>query len=216
MRITIDDREDNKRQEALKKAFPHICFIERIEVGDIIIEQDDKPTIAIEVKTIPDFISSLKNKRLDKELISMHEKYSYSYCIVYGDWSKDYYKYNKATVAQKYSAIVRSTLKKGVPVFYGATTKHLIVLIDQLIKNISYEYEPLDMPIVRDKSNNPFVNVLIGIDGIGAKTAQKLLDKFHTPGGVFMASEEELNSIPRLSKKSIKEILRMKAFEGGK
>lgn len=210
MKIIIDDREDNKRQEALKKAFPYICSIERMDVGDIIIEQENKPTIAIEVKTIPDFISSLKNRRLDKELISMHEKYPYSYCIIYGDWSKDYYKYNKATVAQKYSTIVRSILKKGVPVFYGANTKHLIVLIDQLCKNISYEYEPLEMPIVRHKSTNSFVNVLIGIDGVGEKTARRLLDEFHTPGGVFAATEEELNNIPRLSNKVIKEILRMK------
>ena len=211
MRITIDDREDDKRKKALIKAFPEVSFVERMDVGDILIEQNDKPTIAIEVKTIPDFISSLKNKRLDKELINMHEKYKYSYCIVYGDWTKEYHKYNKATVAQKYSAIIRATIRMGVPVFYGATNKHLIVIIDQLIKHVNSNTDPIEMPIVRNKDVNPFINVLIGIPHVGKKTASKLLDEFKTPGGVFNSSREELENIrPRLRKDVVNEILRMK------
>lgn len=62
MRILIDDREDVKRQEAIKKAFPHICSVERMDVGDIIIEQDGKPTIAIEIKSILILFHLLKIK----------------------------------------------------------------------------------------------------------------------------------------------------------
>ena len=54
------------------------------------------------------------------------------------------------------------------------------------------------------------INVLIGIPKVGAKMARVLLDTFKTPGGVFNATDEQLNSIPRLQTKSKEAIRRMR------
>ena len=54
------------------------------------------------------------------------------------------------------------------------------------------------------------INVLIGIDGVGTKMARTLLDIFKTPGGVFKASDNDLDNIPRLQKKSKEAIRRMR------
>ena len=70
--------------------------------------------------------------------------------------------------------------------------------------------EPIEQPIVRKKDSNPFINVLIGIDGVGTKMARTLLDTFKTPGGVFKASHNDLANIPRLQKKSKEAIRRMR------
>ena len=214
MKIIIDDHEDRNRIKIIKKFFnSDKCEVQRLETADIIIEQEDKPTVAIEVKTVEDFISSMKNKRIHDEVLRMKNKYPYSYVLVYGDWRGLIPKFYKYTLAQKCSNIFKITTMYKVPVFWVATEKEFLTMIDEISKNIHKIGDPIEPPTIRDKNSNPFINVLIGIDGVGEKTAQKLLNKFHTPGGVFSASEEELNKIPRLSKKIIKEILRMKAFD---
>lgn len=214
MKIIIDDHEDRNRIKIIKKFFnSDKCEVQRLETADIIIEQEDKPTVAIEVKTVEDFISSMKNKRIHDEVLRMKNKYPYSYVLVYGDWRGLIPKFYKYTLAQKCSNIFKITTMYKVPVFWVATEKEFLTMIDEISKNIHKIGDPIEPPTIRDKNSNPFINVLIGIDGVGEKTAQKLLNKFHTPGGVFSASEEELNKIPRLSKKIIKEILRMRAFD---
>lgn len=214
MKIIIDDHEDRNRIKIIKNFFnSDKCEVQRLETADIIIEQEDKPTVAIEVKTVEDFISSMKNKRIHDEVLRMKNKYPYSYVLVYGDWRGLIPKFYKYTLAQKCSNIFKITTMYKVPVFWVATEKEFLTMIDEISKNIHKIGDPIEPPTIRDKNSNPFINVLIGIDGVGEKTAQKLLNKFHTPGGVFSASEEELNKIPRLSKKIIKEILRMKAFD---
>ena len=155
----------------------------------------------------------MKNKRIHDEVLRMKNKYPYSYVLVYGDWRGLIPKFYKYTLAQKCSNIFKITTMYKVPVFWVATEKEFLTMIDEISKNIHKIGDPIEPPTIRDKNSNPFINVLIGIDGVGEKTAQKLLNKFHTPGGVFSASEEELNKIPRLSKKIIKEILRMRAFD---
>lgn len=209
MKITIDDREDNIRKETLKDVFPDECFIERLETGDIIIEQDGLPTVAIEVKTVDDYISSVKNNRLYDEIIRMKDKYPYSYVLVYGDWSEIDTYYNSYTVSMKNSSYYEVQGRYKTPIFCLPNMEEFVNMIIQIIKGVPKVNEPIDPPIVRKKDLNPFINVLIGINGVGKKTAQRLLDTFHTPGGVFNASREELEQIPRLKKKSIDEILRM-------
>jgi len=48
---------------------------------------------------------------------------------------------------------------------------------------------------------------LHSVEGIGAATCQKLLDKFGTPKEVLAAKRETIASIPRLSEANAEEIL---------
>ena len=156
------------------------------------------------------FIFSMKNRRIYDEVLRMKDKYPYSYVLVYGDWKGLIPKFYKYTIAQKCSSVFKITAIYKVPVFWVATTKEFLTMINEMSRNIDKVNEPIEPPIIRDKNSNPFVNVLIGINGVGEKTALKLLSYFKTPGGVFNASEDELKEVPRLSKKIINEILRMK------
>ena len=58
--------------------------------------------------------------------------------------------------------------------------------------------------------SNDMIRVLCGIPGVGRKMARKLLDEFGTPGQVFKADDDALNSIPRIQKKSKEAIRRMR------
>ena len=84
MEVLIDDREkDDERIDAIIKYYGKAVRIERLDTGDIVINQDDNPSIAFEIKTWQDFIGSIKNRRIQKEVLSMKEQYPFSFVIVY-------------------------------------------------------------------------------------------------------------------------------------
>ena len=91
-----------------------------------------------------------------------------------------------------------------------ANSSHFLKAIKAVIRVVNKGDTPIEQPIVRKKDSNPFINVLIGIDGVGKKMARVLLDNFKTPGGVFNASDEDLDAIPRLQSKSKESIRRMR------
>ena len=97
-----------------------------------------------------------------------------------------------------------------IPVFFCDNVNKMTEAIKAIIKTVNKEYEPLPYPIVVKTNKDEMKAVLLNIDGIGDKMADKLLDKFGTPGGVFKASTEELDSVKRLQEKAKKAIKRMR------
>lgn len=214
MKLLIDDREDKDRVSKLSKIYD--VEVSRLETGDIIAYDDvrresgEEPRdIAIEVKTRQDFIASCKNRRIQEEALKMKEAYPYSYIIVYDD-GKLNSKYSYQTLPQRYGNITSLMLKYKVPVFWVENFNHFTICLDSIITTANIIDEPIDPPLVRPKDSNEMINVLIGINSVGKKMANKLLDKFKTPGGVFRATDEELDEIPRLSAKAKGSIKRMR------
>lgn len=209
MKIYIDDREHIKRQEAIKKYFPDICVTKRLDVGDIVITRSSQPNICIEVKTVQDYCSSIINRRLQKELLQMHDKYTYNFLLIYGKWSDIDYSFCKMSKKQRYSNMISAMQRYHVPCIIADNEKDFLTCIELIIRTVDKECEPIEKPIVRQKTSNPMENVLIGLPKCGPKTARKLLDAFGNVKNVFNASAEELDSIPRLSKDTKKAILLM-------
>lgn len=210
MELYIDDREDNDRIELIKNEFNSNVEVKRLLAGDILIQQRTNPTIAIETKTLQDFISSCRNGQIRKEALNMKKIYPCSFIIVYNDgkWNKQYVK--PLTDNEMYGNIVSLMWRYKVPVIMCANSTHFLKTIKAIICTVNKGDEPIEQPIVRKKDSNPFINVLIGIDGVGTKMARTLLDTFKTPGGVFKASDNDLDNIPRLQKKSKEAIRRMR------
>lgn len=210
MELYIDDREDNERIELIKNEFNSNVQVKRLVVGDILVQQINKPTIAIETKTLQDFISSCRNRQIKKEALNMKKTYPYSFILVYDDkkWNKRYVK--PLTENEMYGNIVSLMWRYKVPVVMCDNSNHFLKAIKAVIRTVNKGDEPIEQPIVRKKDSNPFINVLIGIDGVGKKMARTLLDIFKTPGGVFNASDDDLDAVPRLQSKSKEEIRRMR------
>lgn len=209
MELYVDDREDKIRIELIKKEFRSFCGVKRLIAGDILIEHEGN-IIAIEVKTIQDFISSCRNGQIKKEALNMKKIYPFSFIIIYDDgkWNKEYTK--PLTLNEWYGNIVSLMQRYKVPVIVCDNDAHFIKCIKAIIRTVTKNDVPIEQPIVRKKNSNDFVNVLIGIDGVGTKMARILLDNFKTPGGVFNASDTELDNIPRLQTKSKQAIKRMR------
>lgn len=140
----------------------------------------------------------------------MKQEHPFSFIIIYDDgkWNPDYTK--PLTLNERYGHIVSLMQRYKVPVITCDNSEHFLKAIKAIIRVVNKSNIPIEQPVVRNKNSNEFINVLIGIDGIGAKMARILLDAFRTPGGVFRASDDELDNIPRLQNKSKKSIRRMR------
>lgn len=209
MELYVDDREDRARIELIKKEFNSFSGVKRLIAGDILIEHEGN-IISIEVKTIQDFIGSCRNGQIKKEALNMKKIYPFSFIIIYDDgkWNKEYTK--PLTLNERYGNIVSLMQRYKVPVIVCENDTHFIKCIKAIIRTVTKNDTPIEQPIVRKKNSNDFVNVLIGIDGVGTKMARTLLDNFKTPGGVFNATDKELDNIPRLQVKSKEAIKRMR------
>ena len=211
LHIYIDDREkDEERIDAIKKEFHSDVSIKRLLTGDVVIVQDNKPDIAIEIKTLQDFIQSCRNRRIQKEVLNMKKIYPFSFVIIYDNDKLNTQYVKPQTLNEKYGNIVSITQRYKVPVIQCQNTNHLVKCIKAIISNVNKNDEPIEQPIVRSKDSNEMINVLIGLPKVGKKMARTLLDTFKTPGGVFNASDDELNSVPRLQKQSKEAIKRMR------
>lgn len=211
MKIFIDDREDKERINLLKKdSFFVNALITRLNTGDIIIERNDLEDIAIEVKTLQDWIKSCRDRQIQKEALQMKKEYPFSYIIVYDDGKKNDFFVRPQSLAEHYGNVVSLMQRYKVPVIFCKNNKHFIECIKSIVNNVKKNDEPIEPPIVRSKNSNEMINVLIGLPKCGTKVARKLLDNFHTPGGVFKATDEELDQVPRLTQKTKAAIRRMR------
>ena len=207
MKITIDDREDNARISKLKDAFDN-CTVNRLQAGDICIERKDNPDILIETKTIQDFINSCKNRQIQKEALQMLEHTSFSYIIVYDDGKYNPF-FNKISKAQLYGNYASLMIRYRIPVFVAKNFREFVICIRSIVNNVDKDTIPIEPPIVRPKNSNEYVNILIGLEGVGPKTARNLLKTSKKPSKVLTATEEELDNVSfRLSSKTKKAILR--------
>lgn len=92
----------------------------------------------------------------------------------------------------------------GVPMLFFDTLKELVdycLLLDSRKKKV-------DQPIVKQriKGPDPALSLLCQIDTIGVKMAIELIERFGSPLRVFLASDDELNSVPKMGPKRIKKI----------
>lgn len=210
MELYVDDREDKTRIEAIKNEFNSNVVVKRLLAGDILIYQQSSPIICIETKTIQDFIGSCRNGQIKKEAINMKKIYPFSFIIIYDDgkWDKNYTK--PLTINEKYGNIVSLMQRYKVPVIVCDNETHFLKCIKAIIRTVNKFDTPIDPPLVRKKDSNEMINVLIGLPKVGKKMARTLLDEFKTPGGVFNATDEELDKVPRLQEKSKQSIRRMR------
>lgn len=210
MRIYIDDREDDDRILFLKKdPFFRQITVKRLEVGDILIERDDHEDIVIEIKTLQDWTNSMNNKQLEKEANQM-KQYNVRAIIVYDDGKLNTWYTTLPGTARNYLKHAEMEYRWHIPTFFCDNVLKMAEAIKAVIKTCSKEHEPLPYPIVVKTHRDEMKAVLLNIEGVGSKMADRLLDVFGTPGGVFKASSEELDSVKRLQEKSKKAIKRMR------
>jgi ERCC4-type nuclease len=187
-KIIADYREKNSLVPAeLMKQGIDVEFKE-LKVADYIVRN-----IAIERKTVSDFLSSMINRRLLDQLENL-KQYENKLLVIEGIEEHELY---NDTNSEGISAnairgfLLSITLKHKIPIIFTKssedTAKYISVLLNKKEKEISLNAKRKSF----DKKEQ-LQFIIESFPGIGPKTARKLLEKFRTIKNIINASENEL------------------------
>jgi len=209
MRIIIDRHEKDSLiiSEIVSRNIE--VQIESLKVGDYLISDE----LAIERKTVNDFISSMLSKRLIKQLLELKANYKKPLLIIEGIEDENIYRPARHPNMNENSIrgmILSVLLNFQVPIIF---TKDYIDTVNYLELLAKKQESPEKEISLRAKKHafNIYEQqqmILEGFPGIGPGIAKQLLEKFKTIKNFSNASLEELKET-KLGKKAeiIKRIL---------
>ena len=200
LKAIMDYRERNSLVYSYLEDLNFEVEVKELKVADYIVKD-----VAIERKTVSDFISSMINRRLLKQLEEL-QQYKKRLLIVEGIDEQELYSDNGLTGMHPNSIrgfLLSILLKYEVPIIFTKdsedTAKFLSVLAKRKEKEMSLN--------VTKKSLNKQEQmqfILEGFPGIGPKTAKKLLEEFKTIKEIINAPLEELQKILGKKAESVK------------
>ncbi len=204
-KIIIDYREKNSMiPSELKENGLNIEFKE-LKVADYIVKD-----VAIERKTVSDFITSMKNRRLVKQLEEL-QQYENRLLIVEGIDEQELYTDSEDWTGMHPNSIrgflLSILLKYKVPIIFTKNYEDTAKFISVLAKKQAPNEATLNVKkkILTKKEQLQFI--IEGFPGIGPKTSKKLLKKFKTIKNIINASEEELREVIGKKGEVVKEII---------
>ena len=189
-KIIVDYREKNSLvNSVLVKLGVEVEFKE-LKVADYIVKD-----VAIERKTVSDFISSMINKRLLRQLEEL-QQYKKKLLLIEGLDEQELY--NDENIGINGNAIrgflLSIMLKYNIPIIfaknYEDSAKFIAILAKKQEREVSFKAKK---KILNKKEQLQFI--IEGFPGIGPKNARKLLEKFKTIRGIINATDEELREL---------------------
>jgi ERCC4-type nuclease len=186
-KIFVDYREKNSMvaSELIHLGF-EVEFLE-LKVGDYLINN-----IAIERKTVSDFIASMINQHLRKQLDEL-QQYENKLLLIEGIEEHELYSDNSEGMnANAIRGFLLSILlKHKIPIIFTKNAEDTAKFIDVLARKKETE-SSLNATKKSFNKKEQMQFIIEGFPGIGPKTAKKLLEKFKTMKNIFSASQEEL------------------------
>lgn len=186
-RIIIDNRERNSLIPSELSKFFEIDF-QQLKVADYIING-----IAIERKTINDFISSMINHRLLNQLEEL-QQYKNRLLLIEGFEEQELYDDTnpKGVPPNALRGFILSILlKHQIPIIFTKNYKDTVKYI-QILANKKTQELPLNVKKKSFNKKEQLQFILESFPGIGPKTARKLLKEYKTLNQIFHATQENL------------------------
>ena len=210
MKIIADKREKNSLVIAELNEEGISVEMKQLEVADYLISKD----IAVERKTVNDFITSMLNKRLFKQLSDLKENYSKPLLIIEGIEEQDIYKSDRHPKLHPNAIrgmILSILLEFSIPVIftkdYIDTAQFLILLAkrqEKPAREISLKAKRRAFSLAEQQQF-----IIESLPGIGPILAKELLKKFRTVKGVINANKAELQKVKKINKKKADNIKRL-------
>jgi len=216
-KVIIDSREKNSLIPSELISLGLDVEFKQLKVADYLVQG-----VAIERKTVSDFVSSMVNRRLLKQLEELNQ-YKERLLIVEGIDEQELYTdsedWDQRMLDRKPAGrfhgmhpnsirgfLLSILLKYKVPIIftknYEDTAKFLSVLSKRKPKEL-----PLNVKKKTLKKKEQMQFILEGFPGIGPKTAKKLLKKLKTIKDIINASEEELKELIGKKAENMKRII---------
>ncbi len=202
VKIYADNREINSRIVAILKKR---CNVEekQLAVGDYLLSK----RVAVERKTTNDFISSMTDGRLFKQLQELKENFRLPLLIIEGNSLFD--NDRKVHPNAIRGALASISLDYGVPIIKTENNLETAEMLLAIAKR-----EQLDRKknvSVRGRKSKISTNdmqeyLLAGLPKINRAKARALLKHFGSPERVFTATQEELMQVAGIGEKLAKKI----------
>ena len=184
-KVFVDFREKNSLVFAGLYEKKHLDIeVKSLKVGDYVVGKT-----CIERKAAGDFVTSIINKRLVRQLEEIKQYKSY-FLIIEGDLEEVMFK-NKNALRGMILSIV---LDHKVPLIYTRDEKETAEFIYLLSKRSKKDISLRENKRLLSKKEQ-IKYILEGFQGIGPKNAEKLLKKFGNLASIFSASSDELSEI---------------------
>lgn len=204
-KIIIDYREKNSlvASELIKLNFK-IDFQE-LKIGDYIL----KETI-IERKTINDFLNSMMNNHLVKQLEEL-KQFENKLLIIEGIEEQELYSEKNFRVNPNAirGFLLSITLKHKIPIIFTKNSSDTAKFINVLSKKQKKEIKLNGKKKTLNKKEQ-LQFIVESFSGIGPKTSKKLLEKFGNIQNIINAPENELEKILGKKTKNFIEIISRK------
>jgi len=188
-KVVIDYREKQSLvvAELVKLGFEK--EFKELKVADYLVND-----VAIERKTVSDFISSMINKRLINQLEEL-QQYPNKLLIIEGIDEQEIYPENNGVSQNAIRGFLLSILlKHKIPILFTQNYKDTAQFIYRIAMKKKQEMSiRTTKKSLNKKEQMQFI--LEGFPGIGPKNIKKLLNKFSTLQNIFSAPQEELQKI---------------------
>ena len=188
--IIIDSREKNSLVYSELIALGLKVEFKNLKVADYLVRD-----VAIERKTVNDFINSMKNRRLIKQLEEL-QQYENRLLIIEGIDEQELYTDSEDWIGMHPNSIrgflLSILLKYRVPIIFTKNYEDTAKFISVLYKRKGDAEISLNVKKKSLNKKQQLEFLIEGFPGIGPKTARKLLKKFKTIKEIINASQEEL------------------------
>lgn len=204
-KIIIDYREKNSLIVSELISLGLKVEIKELKVADYIVRD-----VAIERKTVSDFITSMKNRRLVKQLEEL-QQYENRLLIIEGIDEQELYTDSEDWIGMHPNSIrgflLSILLKYRVPIIFTKNYEDTAKFISVLSKRAEPKEAPLNVKKKALNKKEQLQFIIEGFPGIGPKTAKKLLEKFKTIKKIINADEEELKEIIGKKAETLKDLV---------
>ena len=190
-KIIIDYREKNSLvvSELVKLGFE--IKLRELKVADYIIKG-----VAIERKTVNDFISSMINRRLISQLESL-QQYKDKLLIIEGIDEQELYNDHEINGMNPNSIrgfLLSILLKYKTPIIFAKNSEDTAKFIAVLSRKKERE-TPLNITKKPFNKKEQLQFIIEGFPGIGPKTAKLLLKRFKTIRNIINAPQDKLKKL---------------------
>jgi len=214
--IIIDERERKSNVPELLAKKGNLVKFKQLNVGDYVISD----RIAIERKTLKDFVKSIYEGRIFEQLSRLVEAYEMPIIIVEGDLNDVIFYLENLNIFR--GALVSLIINTNVKLLYSLNENETADYISIIARREMKRSKEIFTPIIKGKKRIENIKdwqsyILQSFPYIGPKSAKILLREFKTLKDVFNADERKLSSLIGKEKaRKIIEILNKKWEENSK
>jgi Fanconi anemia group M protein len=159
--------------------------------------------VAIERKSVSDFINSVKDRRVFEQAETMKLNYEHAFVIIIGtlsQYQKQMYRLKKTKGmfrAESYlGAKTAIMVDKGVPVIEVRTNKDYFLQAQSIFKRASGDVSPSkEIKRIKPQHEDVFVSQICCINDVGVAKAYEIAQIFKTPRELCNATVEDIMTV---------------------